>query len=176
MELEPSSDLPITPIGSAADARKKIEEPLPVRLVTVDDAHLLCAAGLETELDAFYVEILKFVREPAPTLVPLPSPDPSSEAPNPVAPNPAAPGGAPLPIVYRADNFRLIFNVVEPPVQRADLRMLGVEVPSLLALEKTFIDREIPYEWQKGLLPGQQALVLLDPAGNWLQIVELKIV
>jgi hypothetical protein len=123
-------------------------ELIPVKLVTVDHATLPAPAGAEVALDAFYVGLLRFVREPA---------DPHS-------------------IVYHAENFDLRFDVIEPPVDRADLRPLGIEVPSLAAAERELIGREIEYARHRGLIVGQDALVLLDPAGNWVQLTESRAV
>jgi hypothetical protein len=127
------------------DRRPRMEEPLPVKLVTVDDATLLTGAGLERALDAFYVGLLGFVRT-----------------------------GSPHDLIYRAENFNLHFRVEEPPVRRETLRALGVEVLSLAATEQKLIDAEIEYTWQKGLMPGHQSIALLDPAGNWLQLTESR--
>ena len=56
MELEPTANV----VLPAADRRPLIPEPLPVRLLTVEDATLIAAAGLEVQLDDFYVDLLKF--------------------------------------------------------------------------------------------------------------------
>lgn len=139
MELE-SVQIPFVP---KPDRRARIPEPPPVRLVTVDDAHLPAAAGAEVQLDEFYGKLLGFERQPA------------SEFP-----------------VYRAENFRLLFDVLEPPIVREDFRPLRIEVPSLESTEQKLIDAEIEYSRQRGLMPGQESLVLLDPAGNWVEITE----
>jgi hypothetical protein len=128
------------------DRRKRLDEPLPVRLVTVEDATLRCAAGLELELDAFYVGLLEFERD----------------------------ASRPHEIIYHAENFDLRFDVGEPPLHRETLRALGIEVLSLAVAEKKLIEREIGYTRQKGLTPGHDALLLLDPAGNWIQLTELR--
>jgi hypothetical protein len=127
------------------DRRPRMEEPLPVKLLTVEDALLLSGAGLERVLDSFYVELLGFVRT-----------------------------GSPHDLIYRADNFKLRFRVEEPPVRRDNLRALGMEVRSLASTEQKLLEREIPYRWQKGLLPGHESIVLLDPAGNWVELVEFR--
>jgi hypothetical protein len=136
---------PTGPFKPRIDRRPRMDEPLPVKLVTVDDATLLTGAGLERALDAFYVDLLGFVRT-----------------------------GSPHDLVYRADNFNLHFRVEEPPVRRDTLRALGVEVQSLAATEQKLIDAEIEYAWQKGLQPGHQSISLLDPAGNWLELTEAR--
>jgi hypothetical protein len=115
----------------AADRRPVIPEPPPVRLVTVDDATLPASTGSEAALDAFYMKLLRFERD-------------------------AKADG----IVYRAENFRLRFELVEGPIARDHLRALGIEVPSLNATETEL------------LVLGHDKLALLDPAGNWLELVE----
>ena len=116
-------------------------EPLPVRLLTVEDARLLVEAGQEVQLDSFYVDLLGFEKEQAD-----------------------------LAIVYRADNFRLICDVQEPPLGRTDMRALGIEVLALRQTQQKLIDAEIKYEWRQGLHPGQQSLLVQDAAGNWIEL------
>ncbi|WP_428938541.1 VOC family protein [Fontivita pretiosa] len=126
------------------DRRRPMPEPPPVWLVAVEDVHAPAAAGLETQLDEFYIGLLRFERQQVIT----------------------------DQIVYKAENVRLCIDVVEPPVHRLDLRPIGIEVPSLAALEQQLAERQIEYEWQKGLTPGSHTLLLRDPAGNWVQIGE----
>ena len=155
VELEPldlASDQP--PFKPVADRRPRVPEPLPVKLVAVNDTRLPAAAGLERRLDAFYVGLFGFERR--------------HDAPHEV--------GADATLAYRADNFTLRLSVQEPPVRRPDLRPLGVEVPSLAALEGKLIEAEHEYERQRGLLPGEATLVLVDPAGNSVEVVEMKAV
>ena len=146
IELEPV----IGPFLPTDDRRQRVPEPPPVRLVAVDDVRLEAEAGLEEPLDAFYVGILRFERE-------------------------AAAEGTNV-LRYRAENFRLRIVMVNHPVDRDNLRMLGVCVPALLAAEHAFIDAEIEYERMKGLVPGQESLLVRDPAGNWLEITESRLV
>jgi hypothetical protein len=143
MDLEPSTR-PFTP---QPDRRPRVPEPLPVRLVTIDDARVVAAAALERQLDAFYVGLLGFAR------------DADDER-----------------IAYRADNFTLHVDVREPPVRRDDVRPLGVEVPSLADLELKLIEQQIDYTRQRGLLPGEESIVLTDPGGNWLTVVDRRAV
>jgi hypothetical protein len=138
--VEPTDSFELRP-----DRRPRMEEPLPVKLVTVDDAMLQTGAGVERALDAFYVDLLGFVRT-----------------------------GSEHDLVYRADNFNLHFRVEEPPVRRDTLRALGIEVVSLATTEQKLIDAEIEYAWQKGLMPGHQSISLIDPAGNWLELTESR--
>ncbi|MBA3272780.1 MAG: hypothetical protein H0T11_02770 [Chthoniobacterales bacterium] len=124
-------------------------EPLPVRLVAVDDVQLLALDGAEAALDAFYVGILKLEKL---------SPD-SMEA------QPA----------YRAENFILRFELGEPPVlERDGMRFQGIEVASLADTELQLIEAEIEYERQRGIQPGRETLVLRDPTGNWIELHESR--
>ena len=150
MELEPATGQ----FKPVADRRPRVPEPLPVKLVAVADAHLPAAAGLERKLDAFYVGLFGFERTAGA----------------------AGAGESTEAIAYRADNFTLHIDVHEPPVKRIDLRPLAVEVPSLGALEEKLVEAEAEYERHRGLLPGEAAIVLLDPAGNWVEAVEMKTV
>jgi hypothetical protein len=141
MELEESSS-PFTP---EVDRRRRMDEPLPVKLIAVADVTLPCNAGLETALDRFYGSMLQFER------------DLNQEG-----------------IVYRADNYRLRFQIFEGLIERESYRPLVIEVQSLADTEQKLIDREIEYEKQKGVFVGQISLTLLDPAGNYVELVESK--
>ena len=142
MELAPSTNFTPT-----KDDRPVMPSPLPVMLVTIEDARLTAAAGSERELDAFYVGLLQFERE-------------------------AGDEG----IVYKAENFRLWIEVQEGPVLRDDMRMLGVVVKSLPDLMRKFREAEIEFSRERGLTAGDERLVLLDPAGNWLRIMQSKLI
>ena len=142
MELAESQGIVV---GPPRDYRPKLEEPPPVRLLTVEDAWLFAAAGLERDLDEFYVGLFKFVRDPARE-----------------------------DIVYRAENFRLQFKVVEPPYERVDFHPTRIEIPLLRDFEKALIEQDLEYVRHKGLLPGQQSITLLDPAGNYVEVTEFR--
>ena len=152
MELEPLEPAPTTHFKPTVDRRPRMPEPLPVKLVAVAEVRLPAAAGLERRLDAFYVGLFGFERAPDESDLHV----------------------ADATISYRAENFTLHLAVQEPPVRRADLRPLGVEVPSLAALEETLIEAEQEYERQRGLLPGEVSIVLTDPAGNWVEAIEMR--
>jgi hypothetical protein len=136
--------------GSSAelvvDDLPRMVEPPPVRLVTVDDAKLLAGAGMEKLLNGFYVDLLQLVRDEGDGLV------------------------------YRAANFAIVFQILEPPVQRRDMRAIGIEVQSLAEARKKLIDAEIEHVLQRGLMPGAVSILLQDPAGNWLELTETAII
>jgi hypothetical protein len=77
---------------------------------------------------------------------------------------------------YRADNFNLRFELGEAPVVHESLRPQQIEVLSLLDTEKKFIEAELEYTRQRGLTRGEESILLLDPAGNWIEIVERRVV
>ena len=133
-----------TPMPPVTDPRPRVFPPLPVRLVAVDDVRLPAPAGAEKDLDAFYVLLLGFERH--------------DEA----------------EIVYRADNFLLRFDVQEPPLTHDSLRPIGIEVMSLAETEQKLIELEIDYGRQRGVTPGNDTLLLRDPAGNWLELMESR--
>ena len=49
-----------------------------------------------------------------------------------------------------------------------------MEVPSLADMELKLVATEVEYARQRGLLPGEESIVLLDPAGNWLEIIDRR--
>jgi len=130
-----------------ADKRPHMPEPPPVRLTAVEDVRAIAPPGLEVLLDQFYIGLLLFERDEK-----------------------ANPGD----VVYKAENVRLVFTIVEPPIERADMRPIGVEVPSLALIEHRVVEREIDYQRLRGLLAAQEALLLQDPAGNWVSVTESR--
>lgn len=142
-----------------ADPRPRLPEPLPVRLVAVENVRLRAPRGAEEKLALFYVGLLQFERvvdgEPA------------------AAAAAAAHAGE---ITFRADNFLLRFELVDPPLVHDTMRPQGIEVPDLAELEKKLVDAELEYTRQRGITPGRETLVLLDPAGNWVEISEIRLV
>lgn len=140
MELEPASGIQLT-----VDRRPRMDEPLPVKLVAVEDVRLPARAGVEVQLDAFYVALLGFERLP-----------PERE------------------LNYRAENVALSFEPSERPVAHENLRPQGIEVVSLAEAELKLVEGEYEYVRQRGVLPGSEAIVMRDPAGNWIELVELR--
>lgn len=132
-------------LGPTADLRPRMEEPPPVRLVAVDDVRLVTQPGIRDLLDRFYLDILQFF------------PDASESG-----------------TVYRAENFRLRFEVIadQKPIDRDGMRPLRIEVRSLREAEHTLFEQQIDYTRERGLLPGMMSILLRDPAGNWIELVE----
>ena len=128
------------------DRRPRVPEPLPVRLVAVNDVRLEAAAGLERQLDGFYAGLLGMQRVPGET------------------------------IVYRTDNFDLYVDVLEPPVGREDFRPLRAEVKSLAETQARLVEAEIEHVRRRGIVPGEEALVMQDPAGNWVEITQPRVI
>ena len=108
------------------------------------DVHLPAAVGRETELNAFYVDVLQFLRQ----------------------------RGVGEELAFAAENFWLYFDLIEPPLERDSINPTNIEVPSLPSLRQKLNELEIEYEWVKSLLPGEYTISLQDPAGNWLAISE----
>lgn len=136
------------PIDSGADRRPRMAQPLPVRLIAVGDVTLPAQAGLETELDRFYVRLLEFEKAPS---------DPESQF-----------------LLYHADNFDLQFALRDGLIERADYRPAMIEVQSLSDTEHKLIEAELDYTRQKTVAVGEESLLLQDPAGNWVEIVERR--
>jgi hypothetical protein len=124
-----------------------MDEPPPVRLVAVEDVRLPAPPGIDAELDAFYVGLWLFVRD-------------IDEA----------------GIVYIAENVRLRIEIVtdQKPIERETLRPQGLEIPSLAEAELKLVEAEHEYIRQRGLTPGQESLLLQDPAGNWIELFEVR--
>ena len=131
----------------SVDQRPRMPEPLPVRIVAIDDVRLPSPSGVERDLDAFYVDLLGFERMAALDQ-----------------------------LIYRADNYLLRFEVKEPPVAHDSMRALVIEVPSLALAVYKLNETKMEYTRQKAITPGTESVVLLDPAGNWIELVEIRII
>jgi hypothetical protein len=146
-------------------------EPPPVRLVAVDDVRLPASSGVESDLDSFYVMLLGFEREDVEVKRPTPRiAAPATPRVRQTEPSLETPPGP----VYRAENFRLRFQTVEPPVVHPSLRPQGIEVRSISETEAKLTEAEIEYSRERALVPGQESLLLQDPAGNWLALTESR--
>jgi hypothetical protein len=129
------------------DRRPRVPEPLPVRIVAIAPVRLPAPAGAELALDAFYVKLLGLERI-----------EPLTE------------------LIYRAENYELRFDVKDRPVTHDSLRALVIEVMSLREAEEKLIAAEMVYTRQRGTAPGTESIVMLDPAGNWIELVETRVV
>jgi len=79
-------------------------------------------------------------------------------------------------LIYRAENYELRFDVKDRPLTHESLRALVIEVASLREMEEKLTQAEMVYSRQRGMAPGTESIVLLDPAGNWVELVELRVV
>lgn len=149
LELEKST----TPLEPQDDRRPRIDEPPPVRLVAVEDCVLPAVAGWERDLDSFYAGLLGFARDM----------ETGGEA-------------AGDEIVYRAENFRLRFYVLERKLPRESYRPVAIVVPSLAALVQKLDDAKIGFVRQRGLELGSETILLSDPIGNPVEISEARII
>lgn len=127
------------------DGRRRLSAPLPVTLNAIADVNFPGIAGLETNFDAFYVDLLEFARDRDNCI------------------------GAVPQLVYRAENFRLIVSMHEVPTYRG-LYSTGIMVRSLERAEAALRVRKIEYEWQHNISVGYESLLTQDPGGNWLLI------
>lgn len=131
------------------DVRHATPEPPPVRITAIADVALPAPLDSESQLDAFYVSLLGFELD---VVVPA------------------------IERRYRAEKHTLVFHLGAPPVDRPDLTMTEIEVPSLHELTLKLIDREIDFERQRGLYGGDDRIVIKDPAGNWIAVAERRLV
>lgn len=134
-----------------ADPRPRLPEPLPVRLVAVENVRMIAPRDAEAKLDHFYVGLLGFDR---------------------YAGDEAGDGE----LVFRAENVLLRFQLVDPPIVHDTLRPQGIEVLDLAELEKKLIEAELEYTRERGTTPGRETLLLLDPGGNWVEIGEIRLI
>lgn len=121
-------------------------EPPLVRLTAIEDVVAIVPEFIERALDDFYVTLLQFERD----------------------------RNSGNRLVYRAENFRLLLEIHATPITRKDMRAIAVEVASLVDAEAKVIEREIEYQRIRGLTAGSDALMLQDPAGNWVSISERR--
>ena len=151
MELEPAT----TEFHPVADERPRMLPPPPAQLVAIADVTLLAVAGIEKELDSFYVGIFGLTR------------DREAEQ--------AGPGNTDAAglLVYRTENVRLRFHIVELPPRRFDFRPLGVIVPSLSDLAQRLTEARIAFIRQRGLWAGMESLLINDPTGNLIEVTGL---
>lgn len=146
MADEPIELEPATGLTPRADTRPHMPVPPAVRLLAVADVHLPSAAGYERELDAFYIAVLGFERLEGPESV----------------------------VAYKAENHSLLFDVLEPPLNRDDISPTAIEVPTLREFRLRLIEREIDFHSTQGLDPATEYVLVKDPTGNWLSVSEWR--
>ena len=144
-ELAPPPSAPFTPVY---DPRPHVPEPLPVRLVAINDVHLTAKTGSEHELESLYIGLLGFERADDPEGL----------------------------LRMRSDNFDVIFTMGEPPITRDAVRPLCIEVPSLPVLEEQLIAAGVEYLPQKTVQAGQESILVLDSGGNWIEVRQIVLV
>jgi hypothetical protein len=132
-------------LSETDDKRRKLPAPLEVRLVAISDVSLPYAAGSEPKMDQLYVKQIGLERV--------------KETPR---------------LAYRADNCCIMFSPHEGLIHRDQCRPLRIEIPALSEMEKKLAERQVGYEKQRGLTPGTECLVVYDPSGNCLEIVESR--
>jgi hypothetical protein len=159
-----------------ADGRPQLPVPPPVKLLAVADVVVPVTAGNERWLDTMYVRCLGFevfdpssparavkyeetIRRPAGAPERLPGKSPEDLPP------------VPGPRHYRAENLALHFDVVEK-LTPEQLKLIQVEVPQLEEIVRRLLERQIPYERFRGLLPGLVHVQVFDPVGHVIQISE----
>lgn len=133
--------------ASREDSRPKLPEPPPVSLVAVQDVRLPMVAGLETALDGFYRDLLRFER------VEVRSDEPE------VGP------------IYRAENHDLCFFVTEAPDDRQGCRPLGILTRHCSQIVERLDEQKVEYEIVRGIFAGTEELLMKDPAGNWIALM-----
>jgi len=130
--------------AARADRRPTLPEPPPVRVEAVRDVRLPCVAGLEVRLDAFYGGLLRMVREP-------------TEFP-----------------AYQAENVAVRFEVVEVPPERDGTRPTMVRVQFFNELVERLQADKVEFELVRGLVAGDEGVLLRDPAGNWVAVASWR--
>lgn len=148
MRAKPSDPIPVETEATAhapqaRDLRPTIPEPPPVRLIAVENVRHTTVAGLEKQLDDFYVRVLRFVR--------------SSES----------------GIKYEAERHSIVFDIVEQPRSTEDYHPTGIVVRSLAEVVHELSAADVEFQRQKSITPGIESILLQDLAGNWVEIHEL---
>lgn len=144
-DAPPAATLEALAQAAREDTRPTLVEPPPVRLAAVADVSLPTIAGLEPQLDAFYVDLLRFAR----------------------ANNENTPHKAPI---YLAEKRAIVFHLVEAPPERDAVRPIAIQTPFYDQIIEQLEFDGVEYELVRGLVAGNDAILLRDPAGNWVAI------
>lgn len=138
-------DQPNFAFKPVADARRRLDEPLPVNLEAVADMHVPMSRVPADVLGKLYVAILEL-----------------------------APLADPHHVAFQAENFALWFDLPRRELSQEDFRPVRVLVRSLSATEARLVEAEIEYERLKGVAAGHEVLALTDADGNCLEIREQR--
>ena len=133
---------PTATVKQPPDARPTMPEPPPVRLLAIADVHLEAPAAMERLLSDFYVGLLRFERD-------------AEDAER---------------LAFKAEKWRLVFDVVESFGPRDGYRPVMIETPFFADFVQALNDRELFFEWQKGTAAGVETVFLQDPAGYWISV------
>ncbi len=77
--------------------------------------------------------------------------------------------------MYAAANFSIRFDTLEKRSPDSDsMRPLGIGIRSLGEAEAKLIESGISFVRQRSISPGYESLLLQDPAGNWLELIEIR--
>lgn len=118
------------------------------RILAIDDVHLTAAPAQREDVFAFYTEVIG--------LDPLESA--SSEE----------------TVVFRAfprSGPRLIVRLTHESGERPPRRALLVQVASLTDLAESLTERRTQFEWSRGWFWCDRRLSVVDPGGNWVELV-----
>ncbi|HEY0008740.1 MAG TPA: hypothetical protein VGB55_08460 [Tepidisphaeraceae bacterium] len=73
-------------------------------------------------------------------------------------------------LCYKAERFRVCFRIVDQFSERDDYRPLMMQIPHWHDFRNALEEQGTPYEYQQGLTPGAEVLLLRDPAGNFVSV------
>lgn len=173
IDLEPGNP-EFDPI-KAADARRRMPEPPPVKVLAIADVILLTTPGSEKFLDTLYLSVLRFDSDEtagkpryAETFS---SPSDAAER----LPGKGLPPSTtkPGPRTYHGENFSVHYHPTATLTPQ-QLKLIQFQVPSLEEIVKRLLEYEISYERFRGITLGQLHLQLTDPAGHVIQIFESR--
>jgi hypothetical protein len=145
------------PFQPVNDTRLRMYEPPVVRLISIDDVTLHATPATAPLLDFFYIQLLGFERHA----------DDLNHTEN----NPKNPV---TQIIYRAEKNSVIFDIVNVVLPRDDYRPVQVATPLFDLFVRQITELEMPFEWQKGVAPGLETVLLKDPAGNWMLVEPIR--
>lgn len=117
----------------------------PPKLLAISDVHLPGPANARDALIEFYVGDLGFERVEATAGIVLRG--------------------------WPRSGPRLVLDLSEEVPPRPMRRQALIEVRSLTAIAEVLTERRVPCEWSSGWFFFDRRLELLDPGGNWVELV-----